>query len=145
MTTELFIRYIHFISIITVAGALVSEHMLLAKELPRSVIKKLSIIDTIYGIAALLIVGTGLAMWFAVGKGADFYTSNPVMHIKFTLFVILGVLSLWPTIFFIKNRKGDQTEIVDIPKRIFMFLRIEILILFIMPLLATLIAKGISF
>jgi putative membrane protein len=145
MTLELFIRYIHFISIITVAGSLVSEHMLLGKQIPRSVVKKLSVIDSIYGVAAILIVITGLTMWFGVGKGADFYTKNPIMHIKFTLFVVLGVLSIWPTVFFIKNRKGDQSEMVDIPKRIFMFIRIEILLLFVMPYLAVLIAKGISF
>lgn len=145
MTTELFIRYIHFISIITVSGALVSQHMLLAKELPRKVIKKLSIIDAIYGVAAILIVVTGLTMWFAVGKGADFYNTNPVMHLKFTLFVVLGILSIFPTIFFIKNRKGDQEEIVAVPKRIFMYLRIEILLLFVIPLLAVLMARGISF
>lgn len=145
MTLELFIRYLHFISIITVAGALVSEHMLLAKQLPKSVIKKLSIIDAIYGVAAILIVLTGLTMWFGVGKGADYYTKNPLMHIKFTLFIVLGILSIWPTIFFIKNRKGDANEMIDIPKRIFMFIRIEILLLFIIPYLAVLIARGISF
>ncbi|WP_235298898.1 DUF2214 family protein [Portibacter marinus] len=145
MTLELLIRYLHFISIITVAGALVSEHMLLAKELPRRVIKKLSILDAIYGVAAILIVITGLTMWFGVGKGAEFYTTNPVMHTKFTLFIVLGILSIFPTIFFIKNRKGDPDEIVVVPKRIFMYLRIEILLLFIIPFLAVLMARGISF
>ena len=145
MTLELFIRYLHFISIITVAGSLVSEHMLLGKQIPRSVIKKLSIIDAIYGVAALIILITGFTMWFGVGKGADFYTKNPVLHVKVTLFIILAVLSIFPTIFFIKNRKGDQTEMVDVPKKIFMFIRIEILLLFIIPYLAVLMAQGITF
>lgn len=145
MTLELLIRYLHFISIITVAGSLVSEHMLLGKEIPRSIVRKLSIIDAIYGVAAILIVCTGLTMWLGVGKGADFYTKNPLMHIKFTLFVILGLLSISPTIFFIKNRKGDQSEMVEIPKKIFMLIRTEILLLFIIPFLAVLIARGISF
>jgi putative membrane protein len=145
MTLELFIRYIHFISIITVAGSLVSEHMLLGKQVPRSVIKKLSVIDAIYGVSAILIVVTGLTMWFGVGKGADFYTKNPLMHIKFTLFVVLGVLSIWPSVFFLKNKKGDQSEMIDVPKKIFMFIRIEILLLFVIPYLAVLMAQGISF
>ncbi|GLR15440.1 DUF2214 family protein [Portibacter lacus] len=145
MTLELFIRYFHFISIITVAGALVSEHMLLEKSLPRKTIKKLAMIDAIYGIAAILIVITGLTMWFGVGKGADFYNTNPVMHTKFTLFIVIGILSIFPTVFFMKNRKGDQDELVEIPKKIFMYLRIEIALLFIIPLLAVLMARGISF
>jgi len=145
MSLELFIRYIHFISIITVAGALVSQHMLLAKELPRKIIRKLSIIDAIYGVAAISIIATGLTMWFGVGKGADFYSTNPVMHAKFTLFVVIGILSIFPTLFFIRNRKGDQDELVNVPRKIFMYLRIEIIILFIIPFLAVLMARGISF
>ena len=127
------------------AGSLVSEHMLLGKQVPRSIIKKLAIIDTVYVVAAILIVVTGFTMWFAGEKETDFYTKNPIMHIKFTIFLVLGIMSIWPTVFFIKNKKGDQSEMVDIPKRIFMFLRIEILLLFVMPYLAVLIARGISF
>ncbi len=144
MTIELFIRYLHFVSILTVAGSLVSEHMLLSKELSRKAIKKIATLDAIYGIASIAILITGLSMWLWIGKGADFYSKNPLLHIKVTLFVIIGLLSIKPTMFFLKNRKGEQDEIVSIPKNIFMFIRIEILILFLIPILSVLIAKGIA-
>jgi putative membrane protein len=48
-------------------------------------------------------------------------------------------------VFFIKNGKGDQDEFVQIPKTIFMLLRLELLLLFIIPLLAGLMAKGVGY
>ena len=142
MTLELFIRYLHFISILTVSGSLISQHMLMASNLSRKEIKKIAIIDAIYGIALIAILITGLTMWLWIGKGSDFYTKNPLMHIKVTLFVIIGLLSIKPTMYFIKNRKGDQDEMLEIPKNIIMFIRIEILILFLIPILAVLVANG---
>lgn len=35
MTVEIFLRYIHFISIFTIVSTIVSEHLLLKKELTR--------------------------------------------------------------------------------------------------------------
>ena len=145
MNLELFIRFLHFVGIIMVAGTLVSEHMMLSKTVARSVIKKVGRIDMIYFIAAILVVITGLSMWLWVGKDASYYTSNPLIHIKVTLFVVIALLSIVPSMFFLKNRKGDDNDEVAVPKKVFMFLRLELLLLIAMPYLAVLIARGISF
>jgi putative membrane protein len=47
-------------------------------------------------------------------------------------------------VFFIKNRKGNPDEVVSIPSKLFMALRLELLLLFIIPLLAGLMAHGIG-
>ncbi|MEO1434135.1 MAG: DUF2214 family protein [Bacteroidota bacterium] len=145
MTLELIIRYFHFISIFAIVGSLVSEHLLIDKSLPRKTIKRLQIIDNVYGVGAILMLATGFSMWFAVGKPAEFYTSNGIFHLKVTLAIIMGILSIWPTVFFFKHRKGNQEEHVEVPKKIVMMIRMELLILFLIPLLAVLMARGISF
>ncbi len=146
MRTEIILRYLHFISIFGIVGALVSEHLLLKNELTRNQIARLSRIDAIYGIAALLLLSVGLTLWLGgFGKPAEFYTKNWIFHTKITLFSLIGILSIYPTVFFIKNRKGNLQETVKIPKSIFWMLRIELLLLFIIPLLAGLMAKGIGF
>ena len=104
MSLELLIRYLHFVGIIAIAGSLIAEHMLMEKTLARRQIKKLATIDGVYGLAAIVMVATGLTMWFGVGKGAEFYTSNGFLHIKLTLFVIIAILSIFPTLFFLKHR-----------------------------------------
>jgi len=146
MTIEIFLRYIHFISIFTIVGTLVSEHMLLKKELTRTEIAKLARIDAIYGIAAVVLVIAGLTLWLgSFWKPSIYYTKNWIFHTKITCFILVGLLSIYPTVFFIKNRKGNQTEVIAIPKTIFWMLRLELTLLFIIPLLAGLMSHGVGF
>ncbi len=144
MTIELTLRYFHFISIFVIVGALVSEHLLLEPALSKKKIDRLSKIDGIYGLAVLSLLGAGLTLWLGgYGKPTEFYSENPVFHFKLGLFVVIGLLSIYPTVFFIKNRKGDPDDLVTIPKAIFWMIRLELLLVFAIPFLAGLMAKGI--
>ena len=146
MTPEIILRYLHFISIFAIVSTLVSEHLLLKKELSRAEITRLSRIDAVYGIAALTLLIVGLTLWLGgFGKPTVYYSKNWIFHTKITLFIVVGLLSIYPTVFFIKKRKGNPDERVEIPKSIFWMLRIELLLLFIIPLLAGLMAHGIGF
>lgn len=146
MTTEIFLRYVHFVSIFTIVGTLVSEHMLLKKELTRAEIGKLARIDAVYGIAAITLIAAGLTLWLGgFTKPTVYYSKNWIFHTKLTLVVIISLLSIYPTIFYVKNRKGNATDVVVTPKVIFLLLRIQMLLLFIIPLLAGLMAHGVGF
>lgn len=146
MTPEIILRYVHFISIFAIVSSLVSEHLLLKKTLSRAEIGRLARIDAVYGIAALTLLTVGLTLWLSgAGKPAIYYTKNWVFHAKITLFLTVGLLSIYPTIFFIKNRKGNAAEVIQVPKTIFWLLRLELLLLFIIPLLAGLMARGVGF
>ncbi len=146
MTLEIILRYVHFVSIFAIVGSLASEHLILKKELTRAEIGRLARIDAVYGIAAVTLLIAGLTLWLgSVGKPAVYYTKNWVFHTKLTLFLMVGLLSIYPTIFFIKNRKGNFEEIVAVPKIIFMMLRMELLLLLIIPLLAGLMSIGVGF
>ncbi len=145
MSTEILLRYVHFISIFTIAGALVSEHLLLKKNLTRAEIGRLSKVDGIYGLAVLILLAVGIVLWLGgYGKPTEFYSKNFIFHIKLGLFIVIGVLSIYPTVFFIKNKNGDQQENIEVPKSIFWMVRLELLILFVIPILAGLMAKGIG-
>lgn len=145
MTTEIILRYIHFISIFTIVGCLVSEHLLLKKEMTPRELNRIARIDLIYGIAAITLLIAGLTLWLgSIGKPSIVYTKNWIFHIKLTLFVTIGLLSIYPTVFFLKNR-GDQDKVIILPNSIFWLLRIEILLLFIIPLLAGLMSRGVGY
>ncbi len=146
VTTELLLRYIHFIGIFAIVATLTAEHLLLKKELTRAEIGRLARIDAVYGVAALMLLGAGLTLWLGgFGKPAEFYSKNWIFHVKLTLFVCIGLLSIYPTVFFLKNRKGNPEEVVAIPGKIFWMLRLELLLLFIIPLLAGLMAKSVGY
>jgi len=145
MTTELILRYLHFISIFAIVGTLVAEHLLLKKEMSRSELDRVARIDGVYGIAALTLLGAGLTLWLGeFGKPAVFYTKNWIFLTKLTLYIFIGLFSIYPTVFFLKNRKGKAEELLPIPKIIFWLIRLELLLLFIIPVLAGLMAKGIG-
>jgi putative membrane protein len=146
MTLEIFLRYTHFISIFAIVSTIVSEHLLLKKEMTRREIGRIASIDAVYGIAALTLLVAGLTLWLgSVGKPAAFYSKNWIFHTKITCFALVGILSIYPTVFFLKNRKGDSQETVVVPKSIFWMLRLELTLLFIIPLLAGLMARGVGF
>jgi putative membrane protein len=146
MAPEILLRYLHFISIFVIVSALVAEHLLLKKELTRKELTRLSRIDAVYGIAAVVLVAAGLTLWLgSFGKPSIVYSKNWIFHTKLTLFIIVGLLSIYPTVFFIKQRKGDPEDKVTIPGILFWMLRIELTLLFIIPLLAGLMAQGIGF
>lgn len=146
MAIEIILRYIHFISIFAIVSSLVAEHLLLKKELSRKEITRIAKIDAVYGVAALALLAAGLTLWLGgYGKPTEYYSHNWVFHLKVTLFALVGILSIYPTVFFIKNRKGSPDESIVIPKSIVWLLRLELTLLFIIPLLAGLMAHGIGY
>ena len=144
---NILIPYLHYIGIMALMGSLISEHLILKPSIKKDQIKSLATIDLIYGLSAILVLTTGLLRWFVYGKGYDFYMSSPLFHIKLTLFIIIGILSIFPTIKFLKWRKqikrGDEPVITEKGvKNLLMFIRIELLIITVIPLIAVLIARG---
>lgn len=139
--TEILFRYLHFIGIMSLASCLVMQHLLISSENKIEELKKIAFIDIIYGISAVLTLIGGLALWLYVGKGSSFYISNGVFHAKLALFVLVALLSIYPSIFYIKNKNREE-ESITMPKMIIMLVRMQLAILFILPFLGTLIARG---
>lgn len=146
MAIEILLRYLHFISIFAIVSSLVAELLLLKPSLKRKEIERLAKIDGIYGFAVLVVLAAGMSLWLGGhGKPAEFYSENALFQTKLGLFLLIGLLSIYPTVFFFKKRKGDPTELVEIPNSIFWTIRLELLLAFIIPLLAGLMAKGIGY
>jgi len=144
MIVDLLVRYLHFVSLIVLMAAVIGQHAVLAKVVTRDQIVRAQRFDIVYAVMVVLVLATGFAQWFWVGKPADFYSANPVMHTKVTLFLLVGIISIYPSVFLGKNRKGDPGDQVSVPKGVIWSIRIELLLLFLMPLLASMMARGIG-
>ena len=142
--TDIFIRYFHFLAIFIMFSLLTCEHFLLKAEVPSSQLKRLRIVDMVYGISAVVALICGLGLWFFVGKPAGFYSGNWVFHTKVTLFLATAVISIIPTLFILKNSKAS-TSTIAVPKYIIMCVRVELLFLCVIPLLAVMMANGIGY
>ena len=141
--SEIIIRYCHFIAFMVLTAMLVAEHLLLKKRLTADEVRRLAIVDLVYGIAATVALVAGLALWFWVGKPAEFYTRNGIFHTKVTLFIVMALISIYPTVFFIRNWRA-RVPALDVPKGIIMAIRAELALLLVIPLLAVLMARGIG-
>ncbi len=138
---ETLVRYVHFIGILTLAATLFHEYLSLKPATPAATIQRLARVDAVYGLSALTVLAAGLALWFLVGKPASFYSGNVLFHLKLGLFVVIGVLSIYPTVFLLRQRNADAGTVV-VPRRLLLVLKVEMAMLVLMPLLAVLMARG---
>ncbi len=138
---DLIIRYLHFIGIMMLASMLIAENIIISKHLNKNAIKKLVIIDGLYGFAAVLTLIAGLLLWLYVGKPKELYSTNTIFHTKLSLFVLVALVSILPTVFLIKSRKLDS---ISVPKYVILIKRVELLVILVIPYLAVLIAAGIG-
>jgi putative membrane protein len=143
------IAYLHFVSILSVAAFLVTELFLCTRDLQPPHVRTLALVDLYYMIAAIVVLITGLLRVFVVGKGAGFYLQNPVFYIKLALFVAVGLVSILPTLQFIRwNRAlkaGEERILRDkdiVTAR--RYIGLELVLLSFIPLMGVLMARGIG-
>lgn len=144
MIADLLVRYLHFVSILALSAALLGQWLFISREMSRRRVIMLQKLDIIYGLGAVLVLVTGFLQWFVVGKPAVYYSENGLFHVKVTLFLVIGLVSIYPSVFFGRRRKGDPDETLGIPAMVIWSVRVEVMLLLIMPLLATLMARGIG-
>lgn len=146
MNGEVIAASLHHIALLVMIGVLYTEYTLLRQDDIRPHIATLSRIDLFYGLAALTLIAAGLARVFVYGKGLDFYLATPFFHAKMTAVVLVALLSIPPTLQFIRWRRAerDGTLSIDpaIHKRMRRFVAIEAHLVFIIPILAVLMARG---
>ena len=144
MDNYLLLRYLHFLGLLIMFAALVGEHLLLKPFMTRREIGRMATLDAVYGLAALLVVGVGLGMWLgSVGKPSEFYTENHLFLTKVGLAGLAGLISLIPTFFFLRHRRGELSEKVFLPDYIRGLIRFQLVLYLLIPALAVLMAAGI--
>lgn len=138
---EIFIRYIHFLTIMALSTSLVAVYRTLSNKVSAEQLKKAVKINAFYYVCMLLIFITGMFLWLSVGKPAEYYNTNWLFHTKLTIFTLMVTLSIHPTVFLLKN-KNTIRKIIKIPKSVLFVVRFELVLLVLIPLVAVLIANG---
>ena len=122
MTLEAVLAAFHLVAILTFVVFLSSQAALCRIEwMNAAVVERLARLDVIYGVAAMLMIGSGLARLIWGIKGASWYLSQPMFHIKITIVVAMAVLSIWPSIMFRRWRRnlratGAMPEALEVKK-----------------------------
>jgi len=141
--------YLHFVGVVALFMFLFAEWLLYRPDLASGGQRKLVVIDLSYGVAATLVLLTGLVRVFASGTGPSFYLKNPAFHLMGAVFLIAAVLSFYPTRQFLRRykalRNGDLAEQAPATSaRIRQIMVIEFGLLLLALLLAVLMARGVG-
>jgi putative membrane protein len=143
------VAYVHTLSFMVCFAALVVERRLIRPDPGRAEAMGMLLTDVVYGVSALALVLSGILRVLQFGQGVAFYTLNPLFWLKVGSFVAVGALSLYPTFVFIRwanpLRKGELPQVSEaLATRLRWFFSIELVGFATIPLLATLMARGVG-
>lgn len=146
MLGEALVSYFHFLGIMVLFAALTAQHLFFTPLAKPWQVKRLFIVDGLFGAAATLVLLTGLAKVFWVGKPAVFYAQNGFFHAKITLFILIALLSIYPTVQFFKAHRASKNlgadDHIALPAAIRTIQRIELMAVLSLPLFAVLMARA---
>jgi putative membrane protein len=98
--------FLHHLAAFTLVATLAIEYVLIRQELTLATARRLTITDAVFGASAGVLLVVGLLRVFYFEKGASYYFTSHAFLGKLVLFVIIGLISIMPTVEFLRWRKS---------------------------------------
>jgi putative membrane protein len=141
--------FLHHLMAFTLTASLAYEFVAYRRNMGLEEIRRIQRVDLAYGISAGLLLVIGLLRVFFYEKGVNFYMNSPFFWVKMIAFLIVGLLSIDPTIRYIRwNRTLSQNQAPEITdaeyKRTRLLLSLEIIGIVVILLAAPFMARGIG-
>jgi putative membrane protein len=142
--------FLHHAAAFTLVAALAVEFVVMRDALTVKSARILQRADMIFGISAGVLLAVGLARVVYFEKGAGYYFHSAPFLAKFTLFAIVGLLSVYPTIVFLSWRSTvKEGRAPAAPpgqlRAIKALIHLELAGVALILLCAALMAKGVGF
>jgi putative membrane protein len=144
--TTLF-AFLHHLCAFALVSAVAIEFALIRGELTLSSARRLQVTDLVLGVAAGALLLIGLLRVFLFEKGADYYFHSHAFMAKFSIFIVIGLLSMIPTMEFLSW--GEALKASKVPAISAKKLRLvtavihgELLAIVIILLCAAIMARG---
>jgi putative membrane protein len=137
---------VHYASIMLMIACLVGEHLFLKQELAMTEARTIQRLDIVYGVSATVVLISGVMRMF-LEKGIAYYNQHIGFHILVGIFVITALLSIYPTVIFLRwrsdTRAGQGQKLMrEQFKKMQMIIRVEMTLLILAPFFATWMAHG---
>lgn len=138
--------YLHYLGFMLSFAALTVEVLNLKTDMTLNETKKVIFADLTYGLAAIAILVTGILRVLYFGKGTDYYFHNPFFNAKIVIFILVGLLSLYPTYTFltwIKDFRNGKPPTLEVAKvnSLSWLIKGELVAFILLPLLAAIMAR----
>jgi putative membrane protein len=150
MTSSALFAFLHHAAAFLLVAVVMVELVLMRGEITVATARTLLRMDSVYGLCAVALLIVGFIRVFYTEKGAAYYFHSGSFLAKLALFLVVGLLSILPTVQFLgwrKAVKAGQAPTVDdaTRRRIRMIIHTELTLLFLVMLCAALMARGIGF
>lgn len=144
-----FFAFLHHLAAFTIVAALVLEFVLIKDEFNIKTTRRLQIADIVFGVSAGVVLIVGFLRVYYFEKGAAYYFHSLPFIAKLTLFTLIGLLSIYPTVEFLswgKSLKAGRLPVVSDGKRrlIRSLIHWELIAVVLLILGATLMARGVG-
>lgn len=148
MTATITAAFIHHAAAFIVVAALMVELVILRNDLTVPSARSVLRMDRVYGIAATVLLVVGFARVLYTEKGSAYYFASGSFLVKLALFIMVGLLSIYPTVKFMGWRKALREQRVPefnagTRRKVRMLIHLELTLLFIIMLMAVMMARGI--
>jgi putative membrane protein len=139
---DLSLAIAHHLLVFALFGVLAAELVLVRPTVDSATIARTARIDLSYGIMAGLVVVVGFIRAIFAAKGWTYYEHNVYFWSKMTTFLIIALLSLPPTLKYIRWQRSaavpDAAEIATVRR----FLWAEVALFALLPIFAAAMARG---
>ena len=149
MVSTALMAFLHHILAFALTACIVYEFIAYRKNMGIAEMRRIQRVELAYGISAGLLILIGLLRVFFFEKGPNFYMNNPFFWVKMNAFLVVGLLSIDPTIRYIRwNRTLRQNAVPEISeqeyRRTRVLLWLEVVGIAVILLAAALMARGIG-
>ena len=139
MTATITAAYLHHVAAFLVVATLMVELVLLKSELTLTSARSVLRMDMVYGIAATVLLVVGFVRVFYTEKGSAYYFDSGTFLVKLALFIVVALLSIYPTIKFMGWRKAlREGRLPDFDagtrRKVRMLIHIELTLIFVIIL-----------
>jgi putative membrane protein len=139
---DLVLAIVHHLLIFAIFGILFAEFMLLRPGVSTAIVARIASIDLWYGLLAGAIVVIGFCRAIFAAKGWYYYSHNAFFWGKLAGIAAIGLLSLPPTIAFIRWSRSGIAPADSAIRKIRLYLHIELSLFVLVLGCAAAMARG---
>ena len=139
---DLVLAIAHHVLVFSLFGVLFAELVLVKKGVDLATVTRVGRIDLMYGVLAGLIIVVGFGRAIFAAKGWLYYSHNLFFHLKVGTFLVIGLLSIPPTVSYIRWRRSGTAPSDSQVSSARRWLWAEMALFMLLPAFAAAMARG---
>jgi putative membrane protein len=139
---DLVLAVLHHLFVFALFAVLFAELVSVRRGMDATAVARVAAMDAWYGVLAGLIVIVGFARAIFAAKGWDYYLHNEFFWAKIATFVVIALLSIPPTLAFLRWRRTSTLPTDKAVANVRRYLWIEVALFALLPAFAAAMAQG---